>query len=644
MAIVAMKRLHMLALEADRDMIFDELQRLGCVEVSEQNDKLADPGWAELVHPDESDLSEQQERLDLISGALETLAQHAPVKKKLLAARPQIQTEELFDDAALSGAIKTAEALRAYSRELDAAYSQIQKLGTQIKALTPWLSLDVPLNTQPTGMLYTAFGMIPAGMDLELVQKDLRLRADTSELYEASRDSEMHYLFFMCYQAQSEDAMETLKSYGFSNTSFKGITGTAEETIALYKRELSTLEQKKESLLETLSSYQESNGPMRLAFDRITQEIQKEQCKQRLMATERTFLLEGWVSEPGVPALEQLLCRFDCAYALSTPPEEEYPEVPVKLRGNKLTESLNAVTDMYSLPVYGSLDPNPLMAPFFILFFGMMMADMAYGLLMFFGCMFAIKKMRPRGGTLHLLSLMQYCGVTSFIFGAITGGFFGDMIPQLVEMVSGREIALPHLFSPVDDAVAVLVGSLALGLIQILTGMGINMYKQIKRGQVMAALCGEGAWFVVFILAGVAALTGAVKICLIVIAVVLVLTQGYGKQGVLGKLAGIGGSLYNKITGYFSDILSYSRLMALMLSGAVIAQVFNTLGALTGNVIGFIVIAMVGNALNFALNLLSCYVHDLRLQCLEFFGYFYEDGGKPFEPVSVNPKYVDIVQ
>ena len=130
--------------------------------------------------------------------------------------------------------------------------------------------------------------------------------------------------------------------------------------------------------------------------------------------------------------------------------------------------------------------------------------------------------------------------------------------------------------------------------------------------------------------------------CLIAVLVVLVLTQGYGKKGIMGKIMGIFGSLYNNITGYFSDIMSYSRLMALMLAGAVVAQVFNKLGAITGNVVSFVIIAMIGNALNFALNLLGCFVHDMRLQCLEFFGRFYEDGGKPFRPMNITTKFVDI--
>jgi V/A-type H+-transporting ATPase subunit I len=171
------------------------------------------------------------------------------------------------------------------------------------------------------------------------------------------------------------------------------------------------------------------------------------------------------------------------------------------------------------------------------------------------------------------------------------------------------------------------------------------MYKQFKRGEYMAALANEGAWYLVFLLAALGALgVMPLNVAIVCIVVVLVIGLSYGKKGIVGKIMGIFGGIYNGVTGYFSDILSYSRLMALMLAGAVVAQVFNQLGAMTGNVIAFIVIAMIGNALNFALNLLGCYVHDMRLQCLEFFGRFYEDGGKPFTPLETNAKYVDIIK
>jgi V/A-type H+-transporting ATPase subunit I len=244
-----------------------------------------------------------------------------------------------------------------------------------------------------------------------------------------------------------------------------------------------------------------------------------------------------------------------------------------------------------------------------------------------------------------MIPLLGLCGASTFVMGFLTGGFFGDFIPQIAQIINPNStLELWSLFSPLDDALMVLIGSLALGLVQIFVGMGVNMYKQIKRGQVMAALCNEGAWYLIFVCIGVGIAVGQIKVGLIAALVIIVLTQGYGKKGIGGKLMGIGGSLYNNITGYFSDILSYSRLMALMLAGAVIAQVFNTLGAITGNVITFVLISMIGNALNFALNLLGCFVHDMRLQCLEFFSRFYEDGGKAFRPLEVATTYVDITQ
>ena len=447
----------------------------------------------------------------------------------------------------------------------------------------------------------------------------------------------------MCYRPQAEVALDALKSYGFSNTSFKGITGTAIETLSYLAAQKTGLEQKVESLKESIFNMGESRLALQICHDRMLQEIQKEQNKERLLDTDQTFYLEGWVPAQQESEFIKLADSFGCAYELTDPDQEDYPQVPVKLQSGKLTSSLNTVTNMYSLPAYGSVDPNPLMAPFFIFFYGMMMADMGYGLLMILGCAFIIKKKNLRGENAQFFNLFKYCGFATFAFGLITGSFFGNLIPQLTEMLTGTAVNLPSLFSPLDDALAVLLGSLALGLVQIFTGMAVSIYNKVRRGQVMDAICSEGAWYLVFILGGCAALTGKVKPFVIAIIVLLLLTQGYGKKGIGGKLMGIGGSLYNNITGYFSDILSYSRLMALMLAGAVIAQVFNTLGSLTGNVVTFFIISMLGNALNMALNLLGCYVHDMRLQCLEFFGRFYEDGGKPFEPVKIDTEYVDVI-
>jgi V/A-type H+-transporting ATPase subunit I len=311
---------------------------------------------------------------------------------------------------------------------------------------------------------------------------------------------------------------------------------------------------------------------------------------------------------------------------------------------------MSLITEMYSLPAYDGVDPNALMWPFFVLFYGIMMADMGYGLLMVIASVVALKKMRPRGGTKHLLSLLGLAGVSTFIFGALTGGFFGDLLPQAAALINPNTTftEMPALFTPLNDTVMILVGSLALGIVQIFTGMIVSVIHKCKTGEGLSALFEEGAWW--FILFGVAFLVlgvgnvNGVPVVLCIGGVLLVLGQFVMKKSFVGGLMGIFGSLYNNITGYFSDILSYSRLMALMLAGSVVASVFNTLGAMTGNVVTFVIIACVGNALNFALNLLGCFVHDLRLQVLEFFSRFYKDGGEPFKPLDINTNYVDVIK
>ena len=643
MAIVSMKRLRLFGLLQDRDALFEKLQQLGCVEVSQPDGSLSDPQWASLVRPGESTRSEKERMLEETDAALSVLGTYAPEKSKLLAPKPQVLEDELFSQQNAAEAMGIVRKINHYAAQLQEATAGIQKIAATCQTLKPWEPLEIPLGTQSTPSVYVQFGMMPATADLEHVRKDLALAADASELYEASTDAEVHYLLLMCYRPQEEAALEALKPYGFSNASFKGITGTAKETLSYLDSQRQGLQQQCESLKESIAACKESRLKLQLCHDRMVQEIQKELNQERLMDTEKTFFLEGWAPAQQEKALTELLDSFGCAYELTDPAPEEYPEVPVKLQSSTVVSSLNTVTNMYALPAYGSVDPNPLMAPFFIFFYGMMMADMGYGLLMMLGCWFVVKKKNLRGENAQFFNLFKYCGVATFFFGAITGSFFGDLIPKLTEMVSGTAVTLPSLFSPLDDALAVLIGSLVLGVIQIFTGMAVSMYNKIRRGQTMDALCSEGAWYLVFALGGVAAVTGAVKPCIIAIVVLLVLTQGYGKKGIGGKLMGIGGSLYNNITGYFSDILSYSRLMALMLAGAVIAQVFNTLGSLTGNVVLFFIISMLGNALNMALNLLGCYVHDMRLQCLEFFGRFYEDGGKPFTPVKIDTDYVDVI-
>ncbi len=648
MAIVKMKRLHMTAMSGDREEILRLLQHMGCVEVVQPEVDPEDPLWAGLVQPDTPGLAAAHEEKAQAERALEILKQYAPVKSGLLAPKPGLSEGELLSEASAQQARAAAMQVNDLARRLAAIRAEMNKLEAQKEVLRPWMDLDLPLETGSTDQVTIQLGTLPAALPMGQAEGEVQAASELAQLTEVYTERDLRYCMLVCHASQAEGALEALKALGWSRANLRDWTGTAAENLDRLGKETKALREEAASIEQELSGMGELNASLRQLSDLAGIDAAREESKGKLLDTAQTFFLEGWVPEESWPALEKALAPYPCACEVEDPAEEDHPSVPVRLKNNWFTRPLNMVTDMYSLPAYGSLDPNPLMAPFFILFYGMMMADMGYGLIMMIAAAVVIKKARPDGATMqYMMPLLGLCGVSTFLWGAATGGFFGDLIPQLRAILGGGEAAdyaLPKLFDPMDKAVNVLVGALILGVLQIFTGMAVSMYKQLRRGETMAALCNEGAWFLVFILAGAGYVTGAVGPCVAAILVLLALTQGYGKKGVVGKFIGIFGSLYNNATGYFSDILSYSRLMALMLAGAVTAQVFNTLGAMTGNVVVFFVIAMVGNALNFALNILGCFVHDMRLQCLEYFGRFYEDGGRPFRPLDLDTRYYKVVK
>ena len=445
----------------------------------------------------------------------------------------------------------------------------------------------------------------------------------------------------------SAAALDALRPLGFNLMGPGEYAGTAKEETAKAEAAVKELAEKQQKLAEDIAQLASHRSELKLRADTLSTKIARAEAEEKFMGTETTVLLQGWLPAESEEDLARLLGKYDCAWETADPTEEEIPDVPVKLKNNKFTRALNMVTEMYSLPAYNNVDPNPLMAPFFILFYGIMLADMGYGLLMIIAAIVVLAKAKPRKGMRNFFELMLWCGISTTIWGAITGGFFSDMPLQIAQIINPDTTwtGLPALFTPLNDTIMILIGAMCLGFVQIITGMIINVVIKVKRGEIFSAVFEEGTWFVLFI--GIACLAlgvgniAGVPIVIVLGAVMLFIGSARGKKG-FGIITGFIGAIYNGVTGYFGDILSYSRLMALMLAGSVIAQVFNTIGAIAGNIFVFLLISIVGNALNFALNLLGCFVHDLRLQCLEYFGKFYEDGGKPFRPLAFNTKYVSV--
>ena len=643
MAIVKMKRLRLFGLRSDREELLRQLQHLGCVEVGEPAADLSDPQWAGLTRPDGQGLSQAREQSAAVGSALDTLKKYVPAKDGMFRKRPELTEAEFFDEAAYAAGLDTARRINDAERRINTLRADRGKMEAQRASLTPWSALDVPLEMTGDGTISVIFGTIPARADYAAMEGAVLSAADMASLTDAGADRELRYFLLVCHASVESACTEAMRPYGFSRANLKDWTGTAEDNIRDLNGKMAALDAEIESVKAEIVACGDRREALLRCADRAAQEIAREEARGRLLDTEDAFFLEGWVPAEDESRLSAALGRYACAWETRDPEAEEYPTVPVKLKNNWLTRSLNMVTEMYSLPAYDGVDPNPLMAPFFILFYGIMMADMGYGLLMMLASVIVLKKARPKGGMHNFFMLLGLCGVSTFVMGALTAGFFGDFPAQLVKLINPEstfEWFWPPLFTPLNNTLQILVGAMILGAVQIITGMVVSFVEKLKNGEVMDAVWEELTWWIVF--AGAAlAILGVTNIVLIVGGVMVVVGSGWSAKG-FGKVTAIFGSLYNHVTGYFGDILSYSRLMALMLAGSVIAQVFNTLGAIPGNVIIFFIVSMAGNALNFALNLLGCYVHDLRLQCLEYFGKFYKDGGKPFRPLNINTKYVDV--
>ncbi len=646
MSIVKMKHIRLFGMAADRETLLRQLQHLGCVEISEPTDKLADPDWAALTRVDDAGLARVKADAALLNAALNTLKGIGKEKGGLLQARPEVTEGQLFDEGLRASAMEAAQAVNAQEKRISAIQNEQGKLRAQKAALTPWLELDIPLETTGTREVSATFGAVMSTVALDTVKQALEEATELVEVIPAGKDREFQYVLILCHRSAEETAFETLKKFGFSRSSLRGWTGTARENTDRLEGELRRMEGELAEAKGAIAALVPHREDIKLCIDRMTQEIQREEYKGRLLQSQATIFFEGWVPAENLPALEKVLGQYPAAWEANDPAPEEYPQVPIKLKNNKLTRPLNMVTNMYVLPAYDGVDPNPLMAPFFIFFFGLMMADMGYGILMVAAALVVIYKMKPKDGMADFAGLLLLCGISTFLMGALTGGFFGDFIPQIAKIINpASTLALPALFTPLNDTLAILIGSLVLGLIQIITGMIISVVRKVQTGDVADAIWSEVTWWIILGGAALAILgigsVGGYPVVLIVGLVMLVIGSTRNAKG-FGKLTALIGAVYNGATGFFSDILSYARLMALMLAGSVIAQVFNTLGSVTGNVVGFVIISFIGNMLNFALNLLGCYVHDLRLQCLEFFGRFYKEGGKPFRPLFIHTKYVDI--
>ncbi len=640
MAIVKMKRFRLIALEQDRAALFARLQHVGCVEISEGETHLSSPEWADLLHRDTSSSSAVKQQITQVQHALDALKKYAPVKSGLFLKRPFLSEQDFLDADAHAASLHIAETIGDALSEISRLNTKEQRLHGQKAALLPWASLEYPLNRLSTAHVKIALGVCPLVVSLEKFQQELSEASPLSSLTPLSQDRDQHYLLFMYHQSEADAAEEVLKSFAVSITHFKDATGTANEEIQRVDTELAAIAAARKLAEDRIAAFGKSRGELRHCLDRLTQDLAREATREHLLTDGTIVFVEGWAAATGLNRLEKELAAFACAYSLEDPTKEETP--PTLLKNPKWMSCINMVTEMYSLPAYhGGIDPNPLIFGFFILFFGFMFADIAYGIILAVVSLVITKKYRPKNTIGYMFHLGIYLGISTMLFGFVTGSFFGDAVSVFASNFMGREISLPFLINPLDNPMNVLIVAIGLGIFQLICGQCIHIYMRCRDGAPLDGILDVVPWWVFF--AGIVLFAlQSNAIGLWVGIALLVLTQGRHKKGIFGKLFGGIASLYD-VTSWLSDVLSYCRLMALMLATSVIASVMNILGALPGSIIAFVFIFIIGHVFNIGVNIIGTYVHAARLQYLEYFGKFYVEGGVPFRPLSYRTRFVDIL-
>ncbi len=646
-----MKKLTLVAPKSDIDVISHELVWLSSVEVNPLGDKLYDGSLGEgLALSDVSaDISECERNLSCLFGAIEAVSKYGSGKKRIL---PNFfdrdEFEGLSDD--IDSALQTAHEILDITKEITSLKTEINRREAEIYGFTPWVAFDVPLGFESTDKTLLYIGTLPSTSNLDAFFAELTDECEGAVCGLVSADAVSSYLYFLVHRADREKALSIASSYGFTKASFDNASGTATDEIARARSEAAGLGTKIENCHAKLKEYAKTRPELESAYDYIGMKLEKLKIKEKTVNTENVSILQGWVPERALPRLEKKLSAYDCYYELDDPADDE--DVPIQLANSRFASPFEAIVAMYSYPSYKGYDPTFLMGIFYAVIFGMIMQDVGYGLLLVFGCPLMIKLMRAKGTTKKMLQSFFICGITTTLFGALFGGYFSDLPSQVASNMLGvPDGAFPELaivLNPVENPMGYLAFSMVVGILHLVSGMLLQAYMFIRDGDPVAAIFDVGSWLVLF--AGIGLLFAAPDVgkwVAIAGVLMLVLSQGRTQKNIFMKLFKGIGSLYD-IINYMSDILSYSRIFALGLSGAIIGMVMNTLGTMAGGgVVGFIVLIavfLVGHALNFALSLLSAFVHTARLQYIEFFGKFYIDGGRPFRPSSVNTKYSEIIE
>jgi V/A-type H+-transporting ATPase subunit I len=629
-----MSKIRIVGLRAERNVIMNVLERSGSFEIAPTGELGAGERVRETSHLDK--VTVRRSRLGFAIDFLNRVCAEAGRPNKKPAGRAVMGYDDFYDVAAKEYELLAAvDELEKISFERVEIKSQISKLQNLNRRLAPYKSVEARFSDfRSTDSAAAILALGPSAAPNPLSDADFPSHAENYGCAEGT------LIGVIVQKADRESALERLSAAGFAPCPFDGDSVPA-EAIARNDAEIARLENRDAELLQAALDYNRYIDEFMTLFDVLGLEVEKSEAELDFVRTNSAFVLEGWAPEETAGRiLDEVRSKTDNVVTAVCQIDKD--DKPPTLNTNvKIVKPFEGITNMYSAPAYGEIDPNPFMSVFFFVFFGIILGDAGYGLVLSVLCFLALKFIKLEKSVRGMIQVFGICGVSAVVAGAVFGGYFG---------IAGA----PALwFNPMDNPILMLAVSLVLGVIHLSVGYGINMVKKIKNGHIADGILSVIFIYMIFIGVGFFALnliipsakwlTTAALYTLAAAMAGILLTNGRASKKLGGKIIGGLSGLYGLIN-LFSDVLSYARLFGLALSSGAVGLAFNMLAAMfftgpVGYIIGAILLVVL-HSLNMALSLLSAFVHNIRLQYLEFYGKFYEGGGRPFTPMGGKTKYV----